>query len=182
VIAQVASTLGVLTNVDWPVVFKTFYKRIRILVAVRDISKIPTSKLYEMEQNFFRLRFVVEKLVIEDLTKGDDDGNGDYDCPEQEGEEEDHFNEINGSVDKELDGATGMDTDLTTVGNNDSNRGKSVMLGEMEFPEMLGNKEDDVTPQRTYGDVLSNQKISLYKVREAQVMSKLVGDVLARSS
>jgi hypothetical protein len=46
---------------------------------------------------------------------------------------------------------------------------------------MLGNKEDDVTPQRTYADALSNQKI-LYKVREAQVMSKLVGDVLARSS
>jgi hypothetical protein len=183
VIAQVASTLGVITNVDWPVVFKTFYKRIRILVAVRDISKIPTSKLYEMEQNFFCLRFAVEKPVIEDLTKGDDDnGNGDIDGPEQEGEEEDHFNEeINGSSDKEVDGATGMGTDLTTAGNNDSNMGKSVMLGEMESLEVLGNKEDDVTPQRTYADVLTNQK-SLYKEREAHVMSKLVADALARSS
>jgi hypothetical protein len=183
VIAHVASTLGVLTNVDWPVVFKTFYKRIRILVAVRDISKIPTSKLYEMEQNFFCLRFAVEKPMIEDLTKGDDDdGNGDNDGPEQEGEEEDHFNEEdNDAGDKEVDGATGMDIDLTTAGNNDSNGGKSVMLGEMESTEELGNKEVDVTPPRTYADVLTNQK-SLYKEREAHVMSKLVGDALARSS
>jgi hypothetical protein len=183
VIAQVACTLGVLTNVDWPVVFKTFYKRIRILVAVRDISKIPTSKLYEMEQNFFCMTFAVEKPMIEDLTKEeDDDGNGANDGPEQEGEEEDHVDEEdNDAGDKEVDGATGMDTDLTTAGNNDSNRGKSVMLGEMESTENLGNKEANITPQRTYVDVLTNQK-SLYKEREAQVMSKLVGDALARSS
>jgi hypothetical protein len=168
VIAQVASTLGVLTNVDWPVVFKTFYKRIWILVAVRDISKIPTSKLYEMEQNFFCLRFAVEKPVIEDLSKGDDDdGNGDNDGPEQEGDEENHGDEEdNDAGDKEVDGATGMDTDLTIAGNNDSNRGKSVMMGEMELTEGLDSRDVVTTPQRTYADVLTCQK-SLYKEREA---------------
>jgi hypothetical protein len=139
-------------------VFKTFYKRIRILVAVRDISKIPTSKLYEMEQNFFCLRFPMEKPMIEDLTKGDDDdGNGDNDGPQQEGEEENHGDEEdNDAGDKEVDGATRMDTDQTIAGNNDSNRGKSIMLGEMELIEELGNREADITPQRTYADVLTN--------------------------
>jgi hypothetical protein len=66
--------LGVLINVDCPVVFKNFYKKIRILVAVRDISKIPTSKLYEMEQEFLYLKFGVEKPTIEDLLKDYDNG------------------------------------------------------------------------------------------------------------
>jgi hypothetical protein len=121
--------------------------------------------------------------VIEDLSKGDDDdGNGDNDGLEQEGEEENHGDdEDNDAGDKEVNGATGMDTDLTIARNNDSNRGKSVMMGEMELAEVLDNRVGVSTPQRTYADVLTSQK-SLYKEKEAQVMSKLVGDALARSS
>jgi hypothetical protein len=110
--------LGVLLNVDCPVVFKNFYKKIRSLVAVRDISKIPTSKLHEMEQEFFYLKFGVEKPTIEDLPKDDNNGGGDEEEPEQDGEDEDQVQEdYNDPFDNNgMEGATRMDTYLTSAG------------------------------------------------------------------
>jgi hypothetical protein len=55
------------------------------------------------------------------------------------------------------------------------------MIGGMELTEVVVNSAAVTTPQRTYADILTCQK-SLYKEKEAQVMSKLVGDALARSS
>jgi hypothetical protein len=38
-----------MVNVDWPVIFKSFYRKIRVLIAVRDVEKIAPNKLFEME-------------------------------------------------------------------------------------------------------------------------------------
>jgi hypothetical protein len=39
VIAQVSSTIGVLVDVDWTVIFKSVYKKVRIKVFARDSKK-----------------------------------------------------------------------------------------------------------------------------------------------
>ncbi|XBI06977.1 uncharacterized protein [Aegilops tauschii subsp. strangulata] len=61
VIAQVASILGVLVNIDWHMIFRSFYEKVRIQVAVRDPSKIPTDRVVEIQHELYLLRFAVEK-------------------------------------------------------------------------------------------------------------------------
>jgi hypothetical protein len=59
-ICQISTTLGVLVNIDWQGIFRSFYKEVRVKVSVRDKSKIPSNKLFEMEQCFFLIDFFVE--------------------------------------------------------------------------------------------------------------------------
>jgi hypothetical protein len=75
VIAQVSSAIGVLVGVDWPVIFKSLYKKVRVKVSARDKEKIPSSKLFEFEQFFFHIKFDVEKILSGD--GGNDDNNDD---------------------------------------------------------------------------------------------------------
>jgi hypothetical protein len=37
----------------------------RVKVAVRDISKIPSNKMFEMEQGFFLIDFMVQEMIEE---------------------------------------------------------------------------------------------------------------------
>jgi hypothetical protein len=59
-ICQISTTLGVLVNIDWQGIFRSFYKEVRVKVSIRDKSKIPFNKLFEMEQCFFLIDFFVE--------------------------------------------------------------------------------------------------------------------------
>jgi hypothetical protein len=61
VIAQFSSTIGVLVDVDWLVIFKSVYKKVEIKVSARESEKIPKlclqgfylqKKLFEFEQCF----------------------------------------------------------------------------------------------------------------------------------
>jgi hypothetical protein len=75
VIAQVSSAIGVLVDVDWPVIFKSLYKKVRIKVSTRDREKIPSNKLFEFEQCYSHVKFDVEKSL--DGDEGNDDNNDD---------------------------------------------------------------------------------------------------------
>jgi hypothetical protein len=105
-----------MVNVDWPVIFKSFYRKIRLLIAVRDVEKIPPNKLFEMEQCFFLVTFDVEKPAMDGITLDkDDDNNGDDD--QQEGNEdaaEEHDEEEELGGDGGVGGVTGMDTEMIT--------------------------------------------------------------------
>jgi hypothetical protein len=72
-ICQVSTALGVLVNIDWHGIFRSFYKEVRVKVSVRDKSKIPANKLFEMEQCFFLINFLVENEG-EPIDLDDDDG------------------------------------------------------------------------------------------------------------
>ncbi|KAK1646516.1 hypothetical protein QYE76_064321 [Lolium multiflorum] len=72
-ICQVSTALGVLINIDWQVIFRSFYEEVRVKVAVRDKSKIPSNKLFEMEQCFFLINFLVESDGETIEVDGDDD-------------------------------------------------------------------------------------------------------------
>ncbi|KAM0897032.1 hypothetical protein ACQ4PT_022817 [Festuca glaucescens] len=76
-ICQVSTTLGVLVNIDWQVIFRSFYKEVRVKVSVRDKTKIPSNKLFEMEQCFFLIDFCVENEgEAIDVDEDDDEDPG----------------------------------------------------------------------------------------------------------
>ena len=60
VFAQVASCFGILTDVVWNGMFKSFYEKVRIKVACRDPCKIPFRRIIEMKKKLFMLDFTVE--------------------------------------------------------------------------------------------------------------------------
>lgn len=55
------SVLGALVNVDWNEIFRSFYKVLRVQVAVRDPSKIPKDRIVEIEQSLFLIEFDVDE-------------------------------------------------------------------------------------------------------------------------
>jgi hypothetical protein len=108
VIAQLASTIGVLVDVDWPVIFKSLYKKIRIKVSPRDSEMIPPSKLFEFEQCFFLVTFDVEKTSDGGENNDDDAGNETVAVDEDDDTEVDFQEEVDKFSKSK---ATGMDTD-----------------------------------------------------------------------
>jgi hypothetical protein len=69
----------VLVNIDWHGIFRSFYKEVSVKVAVRDKSKIPSNKLFEMEQCFFLIDFLVEnegEAIDVDEDDDEDPGQG----------------------------------------------------------------------------------------------------------
>jgi hypothetical protein len=76
VFAQVASSFGLMVEVDWTTIFKTFYEVVRIKVAYRDKSKIPRERLYEMNKSIFVVSFDVEGENATGPGHSGDNGNG----------------------------------------------------------------------------------------------------------
>uniref|UniRef100_A0A8I6YER6 DUF4283 domain-containing protein n=1 Tax=Hordeum vulgare subsp. vulgare TaxID=112509 RepID=A0A8I6YER6_HORVV len=73
VFAQVAACFGILVDVDWNGIFKSFYEVVRIKVACRDPKKIPFERLAEMKKKLYILFFTVEGFdQIGEETDGDD--------------------------------------------------------------------------------------------------------------
>jgi hypothetical protein len=81
VFAQIASGFGLLTDVDWSTVFKTFYEVVRVKVPCKDWKKIPRERLYEMGMKLYVVELLVEKDADNKILNGkgndDDDGDGD---------------------------------------------------------------------------------------------------------
>jgi hypothetical protein len=83
-----------------------------VKVSVRDIEKIPTSKLFKMEQCFFVIKFEVERdLGGNNEENNDDDGQ---DNQVQVDEEEEIGDEFADQIEKAKCGATSNDTDAHT--------------------------------------------------------------------
>ncbi|TVU24263.1 hypothetical protein EJB05_26684, partial [Eragrostis curvula] len=80
VFAQVTSSFGLITDVEWSSLFKSFYGWVRIKVACRDPEKIPLDRFFEMDKKLYRVYFDVEEVsqvAGDNDTKGDDDQGGD---------------------------------------------------------------------------------------------------------
>ena len=60
IFGQIASIFGIMMDVDWNVLFQSFYAEVRLLIACKDKSKIPSQRIVEMNQNLFMLHLSVE--------------------------------------------------------------------------------------------------------------------------
>jgi hypothetical protein len=76
---QLASLYGILMDVDWAALFKSFYGEVKLLIACKDFTLIPPQQIVEMNQQLYMLSLSVS-------VPGSDSGDGqDPDEPGQGG-------------------------------------------------------------------------------------------------
>jgi hypothetical protein len=84
---RVATSLGIPIDVDWHEIFRSFYKVLRIKVAVRDVTKIPVNRLMEFGgRNFMLTLAVIQDPIVDG---GNEDGDDPNDNQENDNLEED---------------------------------------------------------------------------------------------
>jgi hypothetical protein len=55
-----ASGLGLLLEVDWASLFKSFYEKVRLKIACRNPLNIPRERVYEMNRKLYMVSIIVE--------------------------------------------------------------------------------------------------------------------------
>jgi hypothetical protein len=81
IFAQMSSSFGLLRDVDWSALFKSFYEKVRVRIACRQPAKIPRERLFEMDKKLYLVNIKVEgyeqKEDDQDDLDDDDDQNED---------------------------------------------------------------------------------------------------------
>jgi hypothetical protein len=106
---QTTSTLGRMVEIDWNSLFSNFFRMVRIKVACKDASKIPSKRLFEMRKNMYVIRFKVEGMSNQDEEDGDG-GSGEDDQAEGDDqgiEELDHEMDLSRETPKPQQGGSG---------------------------------------------------------------------------
>ncbi|XP_051196668.2 uncharacterized protein [Lolium perenne] len=116
VIAQIAKTLGLLLDVDWGKIFKSFYEVVRIQLAVKSVEKIPEERIYVMKKKFYWLAFEVERDGAGGGNSNNDDDNNDK-------------GNADGDMDGEQEGFDGLE-DLNEM-QDDNTHTPGAQLGSM---------------------------------------------------
>ncbi|KAM0880628.1 hypothetical protein ACQ4PT_033462 [Festuca glaucescens] len=134
-ICQVSIALGVLVIIDWHGIFRSFYKEVRVKVSVRDKSKIPANKLFEMEQCFFLIDFSVESegdAIDVDDDEDDPDQNNNEDKIEEEDDLGEDFQDLDKS--KKYGGNNRMETDsaIPDAAQGEKSVSRSVFTQDLE--------------------------------------------------
>jgi hypothetical protein len=65
-----------MVDVDWSSLFKSFYEKVRLKVACKNLLKIPTERLFEMDKKLYMINIVVEGYEQESSMNSSKD-NGD---------------------------------------------------------------------------------------------------------
>jgi hypothetical protein len=73
---QLASAFGILMDVDWAAMFRSFYVEVKLLIACKDSSKIPPQRIVEMNQELYLLH-----LLVAGTGGGQSDGDDPGDNP-----------------------------------------------------------------------------------------------------
>uniref|UniRef100_A0A453D998 Uncharacterized protein n=2 Tax=Aegilops tauschii subsp. strangulata TaxID=200361 RepID=A0A453D998_AEGTS len=101
VFAQITASFGILVDVDWNGIFKSFCETIRVKVACRDPRKIPFERLVEMKKKLYLLFFTVEGF--EKIDEESDGGDDDPGLDNLEGNNEDNIRDASGKDGMEED-------------------------------------------------------------------------------
>jgi hypothetical protein len=76
VFAQMASSFGLLMDVDWASLFKSFYEKVWLKIACRSPSKILQERLFELHKKLFLVTITTEGFENSG-NDNSDDGNDD---------------------------------------------------------------------------------------------------------
>jgi hypothetical protein len=71
-----ASSFGLLLDVDWSSLFKSFYEMVRVKMVCKNLAKVPKERLFELEKKLYLVTITVEgyeQSVEGAKSTGDDD-------------------------------------------------------------------------------------------------------------
>jgi hypothetical protein len=112
VFAQVVSGFGLMIGVDWASLFKSFYEKIRVKVACKNLPKIPCERLFELDKKLYLVNITVEGFEHEigdkSVDDGDDDnsqGDGEGGAQDDDDDDDDLLDDIH---DMDTEGASGQ--------------------------------------------------------------------------
>lgn len=106
---QIASCFGILINVDWTGMLKSFYEVVRIQIACRDPTRIPQQRMMGAEKVLFMLNLLVEgNNEVPAAINGDN--------PDEDNDDED-FDGLDGDEEKDKGKNDDMDTKQTQSSN-----------------------------------------------------------------
>jgi hypothetical protein len=60
VLMQFVTAFGLMVDVDWNGMFRTFYEIVRVKIKCRDYNRIPASRIFEVKGVLFQIKFCVE--------------------------------------------------------------------------------------------------------------------------
>jgi hypothetical protein len=155
--AQIASSFGLLRDVDWASLFKSFYEKVRVKIACMNPSKIPRERLFEMAKKLYMINITVEGYDLESSAAGgesdnDSDGNDgeDNDDDFDDLEEETKDMETNKSLGKTTKTPETKQLDRTTCGAKTVNGARALKTEDLQSHDViaklfadLGAEKDD---------------------------------------
>jgi hypothetical protein len=129
VFAQVVSGFGLMIEVDWASMFKSFYEKIRVRVACRKPAKIPTERLFEMDKKLHLLSIFVEGYEQEAGEKPSEDDDDDDLGDEGDEAQDEGIDELDDKRNMETDGPVEQADNFTTLNQKSAPTGaKTVMM------------------------------------------------------
>lgn len=153
VFAQIASSFGLLVEVDWSTLFKTFYETIRVKVAIQDYTKIPIERLFEMNRKLHVVEFTIE--VEQDKGTGPKDNGGNDD-----------------GGDGGDDGKGGMDEEADDLYDTDTEKGPTQDLPPNNNSNM---KTPSHKPSSSSGYKTVNSVVVIDQLDQEQQLKELMG-------
>jgi hypothetical protein len=135
VFRHISSSLGKMMEVDWSSLFTSFFSMVRVKIAYKDPSKIPSKRLFEMKNQLYVIQFRVE---AEEMGLGGNLDDGGDDPDEGDGEDKgmeeldhDSMEEKKETPKEGENGSSNGKLDSRSAGHSGSNR--KVHLGLAYF-------------------------------------------------
>jgi hypothetical protein len=123
VFAQLAFGFGLLLDVDWSSLFKSFYEKVRLKIACRDPLKVPSERLYEMDKKLYMMTIVMEGHEKDQTSSKKSDGDDDDGQDDNEdGLDDDDYDDLQEQMD------------------TDNNEAKSGQLETSAGKQLIGQK------------------------------------------
>jgi hypothetical protein len=161
VLDQLASSYGLLEDVDWQGIFGSFYEVVHMKLKCRDVSKIPRERLFCINNKRYKIVITVENPKAVggggsggiDGDNGDGKGNGDDKGNEDEFDNVDDLDDI-GEVDMKVD-KTEKGLQKSVAGQGSGQKKYSGRLEQQREGSVLCEKSTVLLEQTDGGNAVS---------------------------
>jgi hypothetical protein len=158
VFAQMSSSFGMMIDVDWSALFKSFYEKVRIKIACRSLDKIPQERLFELDKKLYLVSISVEGVEHQEARNSGDNGDGDDPGgDDEEGRSDDDYDDLDDPQDLiETDKQTlNIINSKSTSGGQRSVSGPRAVTFSQEGRALVPGKNADVVNKRRYEENVS---------------------------